>query len=89
MSISRVVGKLVLWGGFLYLVIQGCIVLRPARTITVLSTLLASLVGSCGEGGGKQPPSIGDPTLLSTSVPVLRQDAFDEGSKFARLERLP
>jgi len=50
MSLRSEVGKLVLWGGFLYLVIQGCVVLRPARTIAVLSTLLGHFLGSCGGG---------------------------------------
>jgi len=48
MSVTREVGKLVLWGGFLYLIVQGCIVIKAARTIAVLTTLLGHLLGSCG-----------------------------------------
>lgn len=63
MSLRREVGGLVLWGGFLYLVIQGCIVLRPARTIAVASALLASLLQTCGVGGL-------DRSLATTTTPT-------------------
>lgn len=39
-SLRREVGGLVLWGGLIYLIVRGCLVLRPARTIAVVSTLL-------------------------------------------------
>lgn len=48
MSIRRSVGTLVLWGLVLWLVVNGCIVLRPARTMAVIGAFLTSLVNSCG-----------------------------------------
>lgn len=45
--IRKSIGGLVLWGFFLWLVVQGCIVLRPARTAAMMSALLTALINAC------------------------------------------
>lgn len=37
---TRAIGRLVLWGLFLYLIATGCLVLDKRRTATVLSSLV-------------------------------------------------
>lgn len=43
MSVSKSVGRAVMWLAVLYLVVQGAIVFRPARMVAALSSLAASL----------------------------------------------
>lgn len=54
-SLRSEVGKLVLWAGFIYLIVQGCVIIRPARTIAVVSTLFGHFLGSCDGITGDTP----------------------------------
>lgn len=66
MSLRSGVGSLVLWGAFLYLIVQGCIALRPARTVAVVSTLFVHRLGSCG---------------CLTGDPPINRASFSEGAQ--------
>ncbi len=68
MSLSSAVGRTVLQGLVVWLIVKGAIVIRPAQTIAAMSALIAGLIGSCAGADSSSHPASTTRTASATST---------------------